>query len=56
MELEDLKCCGNCEHFCNGKCSVEGEGGLCSPEPDLLCIWWKWDANTKAERIWNGRE
>ena len=55
MELDDLKCCGNCEHFCND-CSEANNGGLNFPEPDVLCKKWKWDANTMTERIWNGRE
>lgn len=56
MELEDLKCCGNCEHFCEDKCSKADEGGFNFPEPDTLCENWKWDANTNEERIKNGEE
>ena len=56
MELNDLKCCGNCEHFDYKRCSLEDEGGLYFPEADVLCKKWKWDANIMSERIKNGEE
>lgn len=56
MKLEDLKCCGNCEHFDSARCGLEDDRGLYFPDPDSLCEKWTWDANTDEERIKNGEE
>lgn len=51
MTIDDLKCCGNCQHYLFGRCNVCFEtpsSERLAKNTDELCKSWQWD-QLKAE-------
>ena len=52
MKIElDLRCCGNCIDFVNGKCNKNKHRQYMTEQPFRYCVEWENDGLTNDERI-----